>query len=268
VAVNRLDQDRVDDAATLFAEVYAGRKVALGDDHPDTLGALQNLALAFNRQEEYGKSQTAYREAYEGQCKSLGPDHPDCFRTAMSLGALSAQMGEFGEAEELLLDVVERATRVLGHSDPVALSAIRKTADLYLAMGIPETAVQLCCDWLDLLAEEPASELPDLREVLKLLNVFAWDTVDPARVHGDGDLALALEAARRATTLAPLNAAYHDTLAWAFLANERYEQAARASEKALELAPESEKAEYMGYLGDLRARTKARTQVEPDKDGE
>ena len=38
------------DAAPLYVEALAGRRAALGDDHPDTLGSVSNCAILLSGQ--------------------------------------------------------------------------------------------------------------------------------------------------------------------------------------------------------------------------
>jgi hypothetical protein len=52
-------------------------------------------------------------------------------------------------------------------------------------------------------------------------------------------------------------AIYGDTLAWAWFANGKDEEALRQSESALALAPAERRTEYEGYLADLSARVAA-----------
>ena len=71
-------QGKHEKAAALKKAVLRKREAILGEDHPDTLAAMHNLAasyFAFNRLEEaHGLLRRAYRSALANP--NLGPDHP------------------------------------------------------------------------------------------------------------------------------------------------------------------------------------------------
>ena len=48
------DQNKVDEAAPLFLEALEGRRLALGDEHPDTLAMIR---IYWNLQKDQGKLQ-------------------------------------------------------------------------------------------------------------------------------------------------------------------------------------------------------------------
>ena len=89
------------------------------------------------------------------------------------------------------------------------------------------------------------------------LNSRAWYLVDPSREDESTDVALALRLMQRAIELAPKDPAIRDTYAWALLENGYMDRALSQSAKALELAPEDERADFQGYLDRIRSRVEA-----------
>lgn len=54
-----------------------GRQKALGEEHPDTLTSVNNLASALQCQGKYKVAKEMHRRALEGREKTLGEEHPD-----------------------------------------------------------------------------------------------------------------------------------------------------------------------------------------------
>jgi len=79
------------------------------------------------------------------------------------------------------------------------------------------------------------------------VNDFAWSVVNPGQGE-HGDIQLALKLVRGAIKVEPTRAHFHDTLAWALLANGQGAEAIAASQRALELASDDRKVDYRGYL--------------------
>ena len=96
------------------------------------------------------------------------------------------------------------------------------------------------------------------------LNIRAWEVVDPDG-EGEGDPSLALAWAEAAVEAAPDKDGYRKTLAWAFFANERYEEAEREMEASIEVISTSlRKRRQAKELDRLRASI---TEARSEKDG-
>ena len=90
-------------AQSYAAQALAGRRHALGTEHPDTMTSAADLTLAYISQAKFAESEPLAREAFEYYCKNQ-PDGWDRFRAESLLGAsLSGQKG-YAEAEPLLLE--------------------------------------------------------------------------------------------------------------------------------------------------------------------
>ena len=81
-----------------------------------------------------------------------------------------------------------------------------------------------------------------------IYNNQAWPLVDPAREDKDTDIVLALDLIRKAAEWNPEDFGVIDTLAWALYANELFDEALAAGERALELCPEEQKDAYAQSL--------------------
>jgi tetratricopeptide (TPR) repeat protein len=88
-------------------------------EHPDTVGAMANLASTYSQQ---GEAETLQLEALELRKRTLGLEHPDIIR---AMANLASRQGRHGEAEKLKVEVLELQKRVLGleHPDTILASA-------------------------------------------------------------------------------------------------------------------------------------------------
>ena len=71
-------------ALPLCEECLTKRKRVLGEDHPDTLISLNNLAGLFERKGEYDRALPLYEECLAKRKRVLGEDHPDTKSTQRS----------------------------------------------------------------------------------------------------------------------------------------------------------------------------------------
>src|SRR5262245_44604910 len=80
-----LDQELLDlynagryaDAIPTAQQVLAIREKALGRDHPDVAGSLNNLASLYQGQGRYADAEPLFQRALAIYEKALGRDHPD-----------------------------------------------------------------------------------------------------------------------------------------------------------------------------------------------
>ena len=60
-----------------YKRSLAIREKALGPDHPDVAGSLNNLAVLYHDQGRYAEAEPLYKRSLAIEEKALGPDHPD-----------------------------------------------------------------------------------------------------------------------------------------------------------------------------------------------
>ena len=90
-------------AETHAAQALAGRRQALGSEHPDTIASAADLALAYLCRGKFAESESLAREALEFNRKK-DPDDWQRFRAESLLGASLAGQKKYVEAEPLLLE--------------------------------------------------------------------------------------------------------------------------------------------------------------------
>ena len=83
-----------------------GTKARFGDDHMDALSTMSSLAIIYQHQEQYVKSQCLGKQALEFKSRLLGPRNPFTLRTAHELAINYELQGRYEEAERLYIRVL------------------------------------------------------------------------------------------------------------------------------------------------------------------
>jgi hypothetical protein len=96
-------QGKYELAQTYGAQALAGRRHALGSEHPDTMDSAGDLALAYVSQREFIKAEPLVREAIAFYQKKQ-PQDWHRFRAESLLGASLAGQKKYAEAEPLLVE--------------------------------------------------------------------------------------------------------------------------------------------------------------------
>ena len=65
-----------------------GREKVLGNEHPDTLTSINNLASVLQDQGKYDEAEQMNRRALDGREKALGKEHPSTLTSVYCLAYL------------------------------------------------------------------------------------------------------------------------------------------------------------------------------------
>jgi tetratricopeptide (TPR) repeat protein len=107
----------------------------IGDDHPVTLGSVNNLAFLYQTIGRYMEVESLYERVLKARERLLGRDHPDTLLSANNLAMLYQDLGQYGEAEPLLEGTLATKERVLGPEHPETLLSGNNLAFLYDNLG-------------------------------------------------------------------------------------------------------------------------------------
>ncbi|KAJ7106955.1 hypothetical protein C8R44DRAFT_322986 [Mycena epipterygia] len=130
-------------AEMLVTAVFEKQRMILGENHPDTLTAMHNLAdtyFSLGKLEEAEKLQVA---VVEKRKTVLGEDHPDTLIIMHNLASTYSALGKLEEAEKLQVVVLEKQKTVLGEDHPDTPTAMNNLATTYHALGKLEEAEKL-----------------------------------------------------------------------------------------------------------------------------
>ena len=135
-------------ARPLFLKCLEKRTSLLGEDHPDTLESLSNLAGLYGGIGFHQKARTMYGACLERQKVVLGEYHPSTLRTTKSL-ALHSKNSSPQTARALLEDCLGKQKVRLGEGHPDTLDTKFHLAELYHRYGASEKAGLLYQQCLD-----------------------------------------------------------------------------------------------------------------------
>ncbi|KAJ7793456.1 hypothetical protein B0H14DRAFT_2926594 [Mycena olivaceomarginata] len=108
---------------------------SIGENHPDTLKIMGNLARTYHGLHRWDEAEKLEVQILEKQRESLGEDHPDTLKAMANLASTYNEVGKLSEAEKLGVLVVEKRREILGDDHTDTLQAISKLAMTYGRLG-------------------------------------------------------------------------------------------------------------------------------------
>ena len=123
----RRAQGNFEEARKLYEDTLARRRRVQGENHLDTIGAINDAAVILDRLGSPG-AEKMYRQARAGFMKLAGPDDAETLRTTGNLGQLLVRLGQYDEAEQLLRESYQGRRRVLGEDHPDTINISTRLA--------------------------------------------------------------------------------------------------------------------------------------------
>ncbi|KAF8143450.1 hypothetical protein K438DRAFT_1783749 [Mycena galopus ATCC 62051] len=144
---------RSTEAMKLEINTLEKRGEILGDDHPETLTVMNNLASTYQSLGQIQDAEQLQLVVLERRRKILGAEHINTL-TAMNNLAITYQslspfedaenlLGQFEDAEQLELVVLEKRRKILSDEHPQTLTAMNNLAGTYYCLGQFEDAEKL-----------------------------------------------------------------------------------------------------------------------------
>ncbi|KAM0139051.1 hypothetical protein ACHAP3_003319 [Botrytis cinerea] len=155
------EQGHSEKAEQLEIEVLALRKEVLGEKHPDTITAMENLASTWWQQGHYEKAEQLEIEVLALQKEVLGEKHPDTITAMASLASTWRRQGHYEKAEQLEIEVLVLRKEVLGEKHPDTIFAMANLASTWRQQGYYEKAESLEIEVLALQKEILGEKHPD-----------------------------------------------------------------------------------------------------------
>jgi tetratricopeptide (TPR) repeat protein len=119
----------------LHEQVLANLEEELGPEHPDTLAARNNLALAYQAAGRTDEAIALHEQALAERERVLGPDHPGTLNSRSNLAVAYQAAGRTDEAVALHEQVLADRERVLGPDHPDTLATRNNLANAYRVAG-------------------------------------------------------------------------------------------------------------------------------------
>jgi len=147
------------DALKLTERVVQLRKTKLGDEHPDTLGSMQNLAKYYREAGRRSEALQLTERVMQLHKTKLG--HPDTLISMQSLANRYSEAGRRSEALQLTERVVQLRKIKLGDEHPDTLRSMHNLAIDYSEAGRRSEALQLTKQVMQLRKIKLGDEHPD-----------------------------------------------------------------------------------------------------------
>ena len=122
-------------AEPLLRQAVDTDRRTLGNDHPQTLTALNQLANLYWFQDRYSEAEPLYLEVIEARRRVLGEEHPDTLRVRTDLASNYTLQKRFAEAERLDNATLEVQQRVLGPDHPDTRLSLNILQAIYFQQG-------------------------------------------------------------------------------------------------------------------------------------
>jgi tetratricopeptide (TPR) repeat protein len=229
--VGRLEHKRGDfaEARELEQKTVDALRDLVGEDHPDTLAAMNNLGLTLYHNGELREALQIQERAAKASARSLGETHPSTLTAIVNFAQTLYGAGDLPRAAELQRRAVEGLRALLGDDHPKTLTALNNLAVTLFAQG--ERAAARSLQERVLAARRRLGD--EDPETLSVMNNLAQNLYTEGDIAGAIDLQREVLEARRRL----LGRAHPDTLrAQANLALSLY--AAKQPDEAIRLQDE------------------------------
>ncbi|KAJ7869890.1 hypothetical protein B0H14DRAFT_3577482 [Mycena olivaceomarginata] len=130
-------------AEELYVVVLKKQQDVLGEDHPDTLASMANIAATYNKMGQFKRAEELYVVVLKKQQDVLGEDHLDTLLVMANLAVTYSKLGDFETAEELEFVVLKKRQDILGDNHPDTLLAMGNLAVTYSELGQFKRAEEL-----------------------------------------------------------------------------------------------------------------------------
>jgi CHAT domain-containing protein/tetratricopeptide (TPR) repeat protein len=134
-AVRLYQEGRPGKGVPLAKETLAVRRRLLGEGHPDSITALNNLAMLYQATGEHGQARELFEQARDLRKKALGEGHPDYAQSLNNLAGWYQNRGEYVRARALLEQARDLFKQALGESHPRYATSLNNLAGVHRSTG-------------------------------------------------------------------------------------------------------------------------------------
>ncbi len=158
-------------ARALQEEILAKRTETLGEEHPTTLYALNNLAVTLNAQGKRDVAREMMARVLKLRGKVLGENHPLTLITLRNLGVMCLQATDYAKARENLESALAKLSQTLGREHGETLSAAYHLVLTLHKMNDSSGRIRELIDneLASLIQRDPNSLPADFREIREAL---------------------------------------------------------------------------------------------------
>jgi tetratricopeptide (TPR) repeat protein len=126
---------RAELASAIFGGLSMQSALWLGEEHPDTLGSMDNLAHSLSDRGDYARAQELQERVLVARRRLFGEEHSDTLASMNNLANTLSNRGDYAGAQELLEHVLEAMRRTHGEEHPSTLVAMNDFAVILGYLG-------------------------------------------------------------------------------------------------------------------------------------
>jgi eukaryotic-like serine/threonine-protein kinase len=110
---------RFDRLVPFCEQVVQARRLKLGNDHPDTLTWMDNLAKVYERTGDSHRAVSLHEQVLTARRSKLGEDHPETILARRDMAVSYLEAGRYSEAEPLCRQLVAALGRGEQRNEPI-----------------------------------------------------------------------------------------------------------------------------------------------------
>jgi tetratricopeptide (TPR) repeat protein len=190
LATALMEQGRVANAETLFAQSVEDLSEQLGALHPNVLVERNNYASILGMQGKAAASEREFRTVYQARREVLGPKHPKTLDTRCNLAITLHQLGRHEESASIFRDAIPGLEEALGAEHRIVGRAYLNQAETLSALRQHAAAEASAANAVEVWRTGLGAEHPRVGQATYLLaDVIARQArYDDAAVHAHAAL--------------------------------------------------------------------------------
>ncbi|KAJ7499622.1 hypothetical protein FB451DRAFT_1429577 [Mycena latifolia] len=122
-------------ARMLTESVLERQRTLLGEDHPDAVASMANLAGTYMELGEFKQAEELETMVMKKSRKILGEQHQATLKAMANLATTYRKLGQFKQAEELQTMAMKKYGEILGEEHPDTLTVMANLAVTYRKLG-------------------------------------------------------------------------------------------------------------------------------------
>ena len=163
------------EAEQLFMQVIATRRRVLGDEHPDTLTVISNLASTYWNQGRRKEAEELNIQVMEIRRRVLGDEHSDTLTSMSNMAVIYRDLDQFNKAEELFIQVIKTEKKMFGDEHSRTLNGMGHLALMYWRQGRLKEAGELEVQIIETSRRVLGDEHPDTLNLTGNLASTYWN---------------------------------------------------------------------------------------------
>jgi eukaryotic-like serine/threonine-protein kinase len=161
IATTYRDLGLYDEAQQQVERALKLRRQVQGEEQPDTLSAMTDLAGIYDLQGKLPQAQSLYEKVLDVRRRVLGEENPATLGSMNYVGVMYEKQGQYAQAEVLQRKALEILTRVSGEENYDTISAMIDLALIYVRLGKFADAEALDIKGVDIMRRVFGEEHPD-----------------------------------------------------------------------------------------------------------